>query len=76
MARRHCFCNYAASDVHLSLASVLLTSWCAGGGGCGSPGSCGQVVFRSPWKAQTGATGEIGIVLMAPRAPGKPAAEA
>lgn len=34
----------------------------------GSP-QAGQVAFRSPWEAQTGAIGEIGIVLMAPQAP-------
>lgn len=72
MTRRHCFCNYAASDVDLSLALIagpdahlLLAEW----GDAGPPSSCGQVVSRSPSEAQTGATGEIGIVLMAPRAP-------
>lgn len=33
------------------------------------PPPVGQVAFRSPWESQTGATGEIGIVLMAPQAP-------
>lgn len=79
MTRRHCFCNYAASDMDLSLAWMLtdahlLVRWW--GGDVGPPSSCGQVVFRSPSEAQTGATGEIGIVLMAPRAPGNTAAEA
>lgn len=47
----------------------------AEGRGMFGPPRAGQVAFRSPWEAQTGAIGEIGIVLMAPQAPRDMAAE-
>lgn len=64
MTRRHCFCNCAASDGDLSLALMAAADGSAPSSVGGS--SRGQLVLRSPSGAQTGATGEIGIVLMAP----------
>lgn len=75
------YCNYALADMDLSLTLIVCPDahllsqrsvWVSGteGGGWmfGSP-RAGQVAFRSPWEAQTGAIGQIGIVLMAPQAP-------
>lgn len=66
MTRRHCFCNCAASDVDLSLALIAApdgSASCVWGGGGRRWGGASW----SPSGAQTGATGEIGIVLMGPR---------
>lgn len=70
-----CSHNYALSDVDLSLALIvcpdahLLRETSVEEWMFGSRRAAGQVAFRSPWEAQTGAIGEIGIVLMAPQAP-------
>lgn len=75
---KRCFHNYAPSDVDLSLALIVCPDAhllgvekrvSAEGEGMFGPPRAGQVAVRSPWEAQTGAIGEIGIVLMAPQAP-------
>lgn len=74
-----CSHNYALSDRDLSLALIVcpdghllgersVCEWRGGGWMFGFP-RAGQVAFRSPQEARTGAIGEIGIVLMAPQAP-------